>query len=112
MENIRKMEAIKEDIYVTIAGMNFRYGTYMIEKNMEKKEIRIKLVKEHDNKFDNEAIKAELKPFGTIGYVANSVHTVIGECYSAGRLYDKIGESVEAVAEYVTEKGVICRVDL
>ena len=94
-----------EEMFITIAGAQYKYGTSFLEKGMI-----IKLVKEPDNKIDKEAIKIELKPFGIIGYVANSVRTVIGECYSAGRLYDKIGD--EAVAEvcYITPVGIIARV--
>ena len=31
---------------------------------------------------------------GLIGYVANSPYTVLGESMSAGRLYDKIEETI------------------
>ena len=46
--------------------------------------------------------------FGQIGYVANSYHTVIGDSYSAGRLYDKIGSTAEGKIRFVTDKGVLC----
>lgn len=96
-----------EEMYITIAGTEYRYGNGFLEKGM-----KIKLVKEPDNKFDKEAIKIELKPFGTIGYVANSVKTVIGECYSAGRLYDRIGDEAKAEICYVTPIGIIAKVIL
>jgi hypothetical protein len=94
-----------EEIYITIAGARFRYGTEFLEKGMI-----VKLVKEPDNQFDKEAIKVELKPFGTIGYVANSTKTVVGECYSAGRLYDKIGDEAEAEIAYLTDSFAIAKV--
>ena len=94
-----------EEIYITISGAEFRYGIEFLEKGMT-----VKLVKEPDNQYDNEAIKVELKPFGTIGYVANSVKTVIGECYSAGRLYDKIENEAEAEIAYLTDSFAIARV--
>lgn len=94
-----------EEIYITIAGAGFRYGTEFLEKGMI-----VKLVKEPDNQFDKEAIKVELKPFGTIGYVANSTKTVVGECYSAGRLYDKIGDEAEAEIAYLTDSFAIAKV--
>lgn len=93
--------------YVTITGLQFRYGSDFLEPNM-----RIKLTKEPDNEFDAEAIKAELPGLGTIGYVANSLKTVLGECYSAGRLYDKIPDSIYAEVCYVTGRGVVCSVDV
>ncbi len=94
-----------KDIYITITGLEYRYGSDFLKEGMT-----VKLVKEPDNQFDNEAIKVELKPFGTIGYVANSTKTVIGECYSAGRLYDKIKDKAKAEICYVTPRGVIAKV--
>ena len=58
----------------------------------------------------NTRSRVELKPLGKIGYVANSVKTVIGECYSAGRLYDKIGDKAKAEICFVTPSGVIAKV--
>ena len=92
-------------IYFTIAGTNFYHGKDFFEKDM-----KVKLVKEPDNEYDKEAIKVELKPLGTIGYVANSVKTVIGECYSAGRLYDKIEDTAKAEICFVTPRGIIAKV--
>lgn len=94
-----------EEMFITIAGAQYKYGTDFLEKGM-----KIKLVKEPDNKIDKEAIKIELEPFGTIGYVANSVKTVIGECYSAGRLYDKIGDEAKAEVCFITPIGIIAKI--
>ena len=47
---------------------------------------------------------------GQIGYVANSPHTIIGESMSAGRLYDKIGDTAKATVLYVLPRGILCRV--
>lgn len=46
---------------------------------------------------------------GKIGYVANSSYTVIGDSMSAGRIYDKIGDTAKAKVVLVTEYGTICR---
>jgi len=100
----REVKTMK-DVYITIVGTQYRYGDAFLEEGM-----KVKLVKEPDNAYDKEAIKVELKPFGTIGYVANSTKTVIGECYSAGRLYDKIGDKAKAEIEFVTMRGIIARV--
>ena len=94
-----------KEAYITIAGTNYRYGEDFLEKGME-----LKLVKEPDNEYDKEAIKIELTGLGVIGYVANSYKTVIGECMSAGRLYDKIGDTATAVVMYKTIKGIVCKV--
>ena len=45
---------------------------------------------------------------GHIGYVANSPWTVLGESYSAGRLYDKIGDTAKGKIRLVTDRGVLC----
>ena len=75
-----------KEMYFTIAGCNHYYGSDFMEKGM-----KVKLVKEPDNEYDNEAIQVKIKGLGKVGYVANSPYTVKGESMSAGRLYDKIG---------------------
>lgn len=76
-------------------------------KCLEQK-MKVKLVKEPDNEYDKEAIKVEMPGIGHIGYVANSPYTVVGESYSAGRLYDKIGDTAKGTVLYVLPKGVLC----
>lgn len=94
--------------YFTVTGTKFRYGQSFIEKGM-----KLTLEKEPDNEHDKEAIKVCLKPLGCIGYVANSSGTVIGDdCMSAGRLYDKIPDSIEAEVLFVLDKGIICMVEV
>ena len=93
-----------KDIYFTIAGCKYRYGTDFLKENMS-----VKLIKEPDNETDKEAIRVEIDGLGLIGYVANSVHTVIGECFSAGRIYDRIGDTSGGTVKYVLERGVVCR---
>ena len=45
---------------------------------------------------------------GVIGYVANSVPTVLGESYSAGRLYDKIGDEAEGKVIHILPEALLC----
>ena len=92
-------------IYFTLTGMKHYFGDDFLEKGM-----KLELVKEPDNKYDSEAIMVKLKRLGKIGYVANSPYTVIGESISAGRLYDKIGDTASAKIVLVTPRGVICKV--
>jgi len=82
-----------ERIYFTIAGTNHHYGQEYFEPKME-----VRLVKEPDNEFDSEAIRVEMDGLGLVGYVGNSPYTVQGESMSAGRLYDRIGETAIGVA--------------
>lgn len=92
-----------EKLYFTIAGTNHHFGQEFFEPRME-----VKLVKEPDNVFDKEAIRVELEGLGLVGYVANSPYTVQGESVSAGRLYDRIGDTAKGVVKYVLPKGVLC----
>ena len=90
-------------IYFTIAGTKYHYGQDFMEKGMT-----VRLEKEPDNEVDREAIKVMLEGLGHIGYVANSPYTVVGESWSAGRLYDKIGDTAEGTVLYVMDKGILC----
>lgn len=94
-----------DEKYFTIAGCNHYYGCEFMEKGM-----RVKLVKEPENDFDKEAIQVMIKGLGQVGYVANSPYTVKGECMSAGRLYDKIGDEAEGEIIFVIEQGPVCRI--
>lgn len=91
--------------FITITGLNHRYGQAFLEPKM-----KVLLVKEPNNEYDGEAIKVMLDGLGHIGYVANSTYTVLGDSLSAGRLYDKIGQTAIAKVKYVLPKGVICSV--
>lgn len=94
-----------KEMYFTIAGCNHYYGSDFMEKGM-----KVKLFKEPDNEYDNEAIQVKIKGLGKVGYVANSPYTVKGESMSAGRLYDKIGGKAKGKIVFVTDGGVICKV--
>lgn len=89
-------------MFFTIAGTQFYHGKDFFEKDM-----KVKLVKEPDNPFDKEAILVKLEGLGDVGHVANSPYTVIGESYSAGRLYDKISDTAEGYVLYVVDNGIL-----
>lgn len=90
-------------IYITVTGTKYYFG-----KEFFKEDRPVRLVKEPDNEVDKEAIKVELEGLGTIGYVANSPYTVAGESYSAGRLYDRMGDEAEAKMLYDISQGIMC----
>ena len=92
-------------IYFTLTGTNYYYGKEFFKDGM-----KVRLIKEPDNSYDSEAIRVEMDPLKKVGYVANSVNTVIGDSWSAGRLYDRIGKEADAVVELVTDSGIICEV--
>jgi hypothetical protein len=102
----KKEDFIMSRIYFTLTGTNHRYGSDFIEPGMS-----LRLVKETDNEVDSEAISVEMEGLGQVGYVANSPYTVEGESYSAGRLYDKIGDTAAGTVLYVLQKGVLCYVE-
>ena len=91
--------------YITVTGLNHYYGSDFIEPKTT-----VRLVKEPDNEYDREAIRVEIDGLGKIGYVANSRYTVQGESFSAGRIYDRIGDTATATVKYVLPKGLLCKV--
>lgn len=92
-------------IFITLTGTKHYFGNDFLEKGM-----KIRLEKEPNNEYDKEAIKVTYEGLGKIGYVANSSYTVIGESMSAGRLYDKIGDTAYAKVVLVTPAGTICKI--
>ncbi|WP_461810588.1 HIRAN domain-containing protein [Faecalimonas sp.] len=91
-------------IYFTLTGTQYYYSKEFLEPGMH-----VILEKEPDNEYDKEAIQVRLEGLGCIGYVANSLHTVVGESYSAGRLYDRIGDKAFGKVLYVMPTGVLCK---
>lgn len=92
-------------MYFSISGMKHYYGVSFLERGD-----KVRLIKEPDNNYDKEAIRIEIDGLGKIGYIANSVGTVLGECYSAGRLYDHVNDGDTAVVKYVTDRGIVCEI--
>ena len=94
-----------EYTFVTITGVKNYYGM----KPFKVGKI-FRIVKEDDNEYDEEAIRAELPMIDTIGYVANSANTVFAGTVSAGRLYDKIDDYAYAQTMFITHSSVIALV--
>ena len=91
-----------ENIFVTITGQRAFLGLKPFKVGRV-----VKLVKERDNEFDEDAIRVELPFIDTVGYVANSTNTVYKGTYSAGRLYDKIGDEAFAQIMFITHSSAI-----
>lgn len=91
-----------ENIFVTITGQNSYLGLKPYKVGRV-----VKLVKDKDNEHDEDAIRVELPFIDTIGYVANSTSTVYKGTFSAGRLYDKIGDEAFAQIMFVTHSSAI-----
>lgn len=98
-----KEDTSMNKIYFTVTGLHYHLGDEFIEAGT-----KVNLVKEPTNEYDQEAIMVKMPGLGIIGHVANSVRTVLGESYSAGRLYDKIGDEAEGIVLYKLDRGVIC----
>lgn len=93
---------MEKTYFVTITGLNHYYGKKPFEIGRV-----IKLVKEPDNEYDDEAIVAFLPFIDKIGYVANSTNTVYDGTISAGRLYDKIDDYAYGKVMFVTHSSAI-----
>lgn len=91
--------------FFTLTGTKHYYGSDFLKPGM-----KLELKKESDNEYDREAIAVNIDGLSQVGYVANSPYTVIGESMSAGRLYDKIGDTAIGEVVFVTDKGILCRV--
>lgn len=96
---------MEKTLFITITGTNHYYGMKPFEIHRV-----IRLVKEPDNEYDAEAIRAELPYIDKIGYVANTHQTVAKGTISAGRLYDQIGNYAYAQVFFATSTKVICLV--
>lgn len=94
---------MEKNYFVTITGVNHYYGMKPFEVGRV-----IKLIKEPDNEFDSEAIRAELPFIDKIGYVANSPDTVAKGTFSAGRIYDLFQSEACAQILFITHSSVIC----
>ena len=94
-------------IYFTITGLNYYFGNEFMEPGME-----VLLEKDPKNEHDKEAILVKMPGLGQVGCVANSPYTVVGESYSAGRLYDKIGATAKGKVLYKLPKSVLCELVL
>lgn len=94
-----------ENVFITITGQNHYLGLKPFKVGR-----LVKLIKEPDNDYDENAICAVMPFIDTVGYVANSTYTVFAGTYSAGRLYDKIGDYAYAQVMFITHSSVIALV--
>ena len=87
---------------LTIAGCNYYFGPEAFCVGQ-----RLRLIKDTDNAFDDEAICVMNDTGVVLGHVANSIHTVARGTYSAGRIYDLIAEKQYVKVLYVIDKYII-----
>lgn len=96
---------MEKEVFVTITGLKHYYDQTPFQIGR-----LLTLIKEPDNVYDSEAIKAKLPYIGTVGYVANSPNTVYMGTVSAGRLYEHIGKKAYAKVLFITHSGVIAAI--
>ncbi len=104
MKNEKKNKS-EVKLYFTITGTQYRYGLDIFEKGM-----KVLLEKEPDNEYDKEAIQVKVEGLGKVGYVAASYKTVRGESLSAGRLYDKIGDTAIGEVVFILPDAVLAKI--
>ena len=95
------------EVYITITGLRYYIDELELKIGQE-----LILKKEPDNKFDSEAIMVLKSDFTKIGYVAKSYKTQAKGTYSAGRIYDRIGDNVKAEIMFIIHETVIARVSI
>lgn len=94
-----------ETTFVTITGTNHYYGLKPFKVGGI-----LKLVKDKDNDFDEDAIEVKMPYIDTVGFVANSPNTTFKGTLSAGRIYDSFGDFCFARVMFVTHSSVIALV--
>ncbi len=69
---------------------------------------KVKCMKDKNNPYDSEAIKAVMKDIGTVGYIANNPYTTATGTMSAGRIYEKVKKKFVVEVMFITSLKVIC----
>ena len=95
----------KKDIFITVNAFSMFHGPKPFKNGAI-----MKLIKDKENTYDSEAIACEMRYFGRVGFVANSVNTVVKGCMSAGRAYDKIDDGYFAQVKFLTKNEAIAKI--
>ena len=99
------MDWSEEEMYVTLNGFSMFHGMKPFKIGAI-----IKLTKDTENTYDQEAIACDMRYFGRVGFVANSVNTVAKGCMSGGRVYDKIDDGYFAQVKFLTKTEAIAKI--
>ena len=94
-----------KEFYVTITGSKHYYGLAPFKVGR-----KIKCVKEPDNPYDAEAIRATMKHIGTVGYLANSPYTTAVGTKSAGAIGHKVKKKFTVEVMFIAGAYIICKV--
>ena len=93
-------------VYITISHLDDFLGSEYVRPSM-----RMKLIKDHDNPYDDEAICVYTERGGKCGFVANSVHSVCRGTYSAGHVYESFGEEAYCVIRFAGDNTAIAEME-
>lgn len=96
---------MSKDLFITVTGFNNYHGLKPFKVNSV-----LKLVKEPDNAYDDEAIAVEMRYAGKVGFVANSYRRKAKGTMSAGRIYEKILDKDYAQVKFITDSAIIAKV--
>lgn len=91
--------------YITITGCDRYMGISSITPGKV-----LTLQKDHNNIYDDEAIKVVGQSGETYGYVANSVVTVARGSHSAGYIYESFDETIDCQVLFVTNEEAIAKI--
>ena len=94
-----------KELYVTITGFRPSSGQTPFQVGR-----KIKCVKEPDNPYDAEAIRATMKHIGTVGYLANSPYTTAVGTKSAGAIGHKVKKKFTVEVMFIAGAYIICKV--
>lgn len=92
--------------YITLIGADNYYGTKVFFVGQ-----KVRLIKDYENNYDEEAIRVEVESLDTVGYVANSVHTVAKGTKSAGRIYDTFQDEVVGTIKFIVKDVAIVEIE-
>lgn len=104
-DNMEINDWAEKDIYITVNGSSMFHGMKPFKIGAI-----LKLTKDTDNTYDQEAIACEMRYFGRVGFVANSVNTVAKGCMSGGRVYDKIEDGYFAEVKFLIKNEAIAKI--
>lgn len=93
-------------MYITVTRMNHHLGLEVFRINQ-----LLELEIEPENAIDSEAIKVMIEGGAVVGYVANSVYTMVKGTHSSGYIYRDIKEKAFAKVIFITHDSVIAQIE-
>ena len=94
----------KDAVFITINHLDNYGGIRRFRVNDV-----LKLMKDRDNPFDDEAIGVYDQHSVKCGYVANSVSSVARGTCSAGRVYEQVDDDADCIVRFIIEDSLIAQ---